>query len=229
MRASDIVPLHLASMRFPAFHPLAGERGIVRGFLIRHPDGPILMDSGVGLGNDRIDGWYQPEATPIGDALGAHGVAVGDLTLAVTSHLHFDHCGQNAALGGCPIVVQARELAAAAEPKYTIPEWVNFPGSTYMELDGDSEIAAGVRVIPTPGHTPGHQSLAVATDDGLVLLVGQALYTAAEYEHVAATGTLLPGDPPPDPAAYLASAMSLIELRPSVVLFAHDEAVVRPV
>jgi len=176
------------------------------------------------LGNDRIDGWYQPEVTPIGDALTAHGVAVGDLKLAVTSHLHFDHCGQNAALGSCPIVVQARELAAAAEPKYTIPEWVNFPGSTYMELDGESEIAAGIRVLPTPGHTPGDQSVAVDTDDGLVLLVGQAVYTAAEYKHIAATGTLLPGDPPPDPAAYLAPAMRLIALDPGLVLFSHDDA-----
>jgi hypothetical protein len=51
----DILPLHLANVAFPVQHPLAGTRGPVYAFAIRHPDGLPLVDTGIGWGNEEID------------------------------------------------------------------------------------------------------------------------------------------------------------------------------
>ena len=74
--------------------------------------------------------------------------------------------------------------------------------------------------MATPGHTPGHQSLAVRTPDGLVVLAGQACYTAAEW-----AGTLTPLEgrsAAPDVDAYDRSIERLRRLGPSRVRFGHD-------
>jgi glyoxylase-like metal-dependent hydrolase (beta-lactamase superfamily II) len=85
------------------------------------------------------------------------------VSLVVNFHLHFDHCGGNPHFGGTPIVTQAVELSLGRGQDHTSPELVNFPGATYHELDGEAEIWPGAWVIPTPGHTAGHQSLVVRT------------------------------------------------------------------
>ena len=108
-----------------------------------------------------------------------------DVSVVINTHLHFDHCGGNRLFPGVPIYVQRVEREAAREPGYTIPEWVAFEGATYVELEGAAEIVAGVRVLPTPGHTPGHQSVVVETDDGPVVVAGDVAYRWADFEAVA--------------------------------------------
>ena len=58
-----IVRLDLAVVRLPESHPAApsGGKVPVYGFCILHPDGPILVDTGVGFGNQFIDDLYEPE------------------------------------------------------------------------------------------------------------------------------------------------------------------------
>ena len=80
-----------------------------------------------------------------------------------------------------PIYVQAAEWELAHTTDHTILEWIDFPGATYVPLTGDHEPFDGFRIIATPGHTKGHQSLAVQTDQGLVVLAGQAVYTVDEW------------------------------------------------
>jgi N-acyl homoserine lactone hydrolase len=64
------------------------------------------------------------------------------------------------------------------EPDYTIPEWVDRPDLTYEVLDGGTEVAPGLRLITTPGHAPGHQSLVVdLPETGRVVLCGDAAFT----------------------------------------------------
>ena len=108
---------------------------------------------------------------------------------------------------------------------YTIAEWVDFDGAEYVVVDGDVQVALGVRVMSTPGHSPGHQSLVIDTRVGTVALAGQAIYSKAEYVQIPATGDLSEVDPPPDPAQYLASASRLIQLEARRVFFSHDRAV----
>jgi N-acyl homoserine lactone hydrolase len=58
---------------------------------------------------------------------------------------------------------------------------VDAPGLRYEELNGEAEILSGVLVVPTPGHTDGHQSLLVQRDDGTVVVAGQSHDTASAY------------------------------------------------
>jgi len=106
---------------------------------------------------------------------------VSRVTVVVNTHLHFDHCGGNRLFPGVPIHVQRQELAdARTQEGYTIREWVDFPGATYVEHDGEAEILPGVRLVPAPGHSAGHQIVVVETDEGPVVLGGDVGYSFAE-------------------------------------------------
>ena len=52
----------------------------VHAWLIRHPDGAILVDTGVGVGNKAINEWYHPRTTSLLDALAGIGVASSDIS-----------------------------------------------------------------------------------------------------------------------------------------------------
>ena len=83
-----------------------------------------------------------------------------------------------------PIHVQRLELAAPRAPD----EWVHFEGASYVVHDGEDEVLPGVRLLPTPGHTRGHQSVLVDTPDGLVVLGGDVAYTFRELGTAATEG-----------------------------------------
>jgi len=210
MTPNDVVPLHLADVTYPDSHPLAGKDGPVLAFAIRHPDGTILVDTGIGEGNAWVDENYRPRVRDAREALAAAKLDPDAVRAIVNSHLHFDHCGQNRAFAGLPIYVQRAELDLAREG-YTVIEWVDFPGARYDAIDGDREVVEGVSILATPGHTPGHQSVTVRTGDGLVLIVGQAAQDARSF----ATG---PAD---------ASVQRLRELNADRIHFSHDRAVLR--
>jgi glyoxylase-like metal-dependent hydrolase (beta-lactamase superfamily II) len=165
----------------PEWHPehATFEPFPVHAWIIRHPDGVLLVDTGVGTDNHAIDGWYQPRITPLVDALGALGLQLGDIAGVILSHLHFDHCGQQRIINA-PVYVQAAEIEAAQTPGYTVPGWAEIPTDRLRRMTGDEEILDGVRVLSTPGHSPGHQSVVVEAAGGRVVLVAQCAYRASE-------------------------------------------------
>lgn len=201
----------------------------VLGYLVRREEGLILFDTGMGRDADgEVDLHYRPQRRELPEALAAAGVDVADVSLVVNCHLHFDHCGGNPLVPGRPILVQSTELAAAYTKDYTVPELVDFPGASYRELDGEAEVWPGVWVIPTPGHTDGHQSLVVTRGDGTVILAGQAHDFASEFSadqlarraHADGVGAPLP--------PYRRWLERLLEFDPRRVLFAHDNSVWEP-
>lgn len=225
LAVEDIVPLHLADITFPHTHPLAGQEGEMFAFLIGHSRGVILFETGIGQGNALLDRYYNVRHRPLEDELARCGHGLGDVRAIVNSHLHFDHAGNNRLFPGIPIFVQASEQKASREEHYTVTEWIDFPDAEYAVIDGDAQVASGVRIVSTPGHTPGHQSLVIETSAGTVALAGQAIYSKAEFDFIRRTGAAPSEDPPPDPESYLASATRLIEMRPRRVYFSHDRAV----
>jgi N-acyl homoserine lactone hydrolase len=146
------------------------------GFLhvVEHPQGRVLVDTGLIDSTPELDEEWSPRFDP--DA------SPRDVVCVINTHLHFDHCGGNRLFAGTPIYVQRREREAARTEDYTIPEWVEFEGATYVELEGEHEVLPGVRVVPTPGHSPGHQSVLVETDEGLAVVAGDVAHAWSEFD-----------------------------------------------
>src|SRR5262245_31976391 len=105
-----------------------------------------------------------------------------DVVCVINTHLHYDHCGGNRLFPGVPIHVQARELADARGGGYTIEEWVDFDGATYVEHEGEAEVLPGIKLLPTPGHSDGHQSVIVETDAGTQVVGGDVGVWYGELE-----------------------------------------------
>jgi N-acyl homoserine lactone hydrolase len=193
-------------------------------YAVVHRDGVFLFDNGAGFGNADVDSQFSPRARPIEDILAEHQISLAEVAGAANCHLHFDHSGQNVRLKGIPIFVQRREWAMVHEPDYTVVEWVDAPHLIYEVLEGESQVAPGLRLIPTPGHSPGHQSLVIDAPEGTIVLAGQAVQSNAEWE--GATDAAVSGAATaPLPADYRASVELLRSLDPTNVYFAHDARV----
>ncbi|MFD7069493.1 N-acyl homoserine lactonase family protein [Streptomyces sp. NPDC059913] len=200
----------------------------VLAYLVRHERGLLLFDTGIGDADPGTEAHYRPRRRPLRDALAAAGTDPADISLVVNCHLHFDHCGGNPLLAGRTVLVQDVELAAARRGGHTFEELVDFPGARYEELSGEAEVWPGVHIVPTPGHTEGHQSLVLRRNDGTVVLAGQAHDFASEFAsgQLARQAALQDVSPPLPP--YPPWLDRLADFDPRRVLFAHDCSVWEP-
>jgi N-acyl homoserine lactone hydrolase len=141
-----------------------GESMPVFVWTIDHPAGLVLVDTGL------ID--TRPEVDDMGPTPHPENIP-REVDLVINTHLHYDHCGGNRLFPDVPIHVQARELADARTlDNYTFREWVDFDGATYIGHEGEAEVLPGIRLLPAPGHTDGHQVVVVETGDGTHVLGG---------------------------------------------------------
>jgi N-acyl homoserine lactone hydrolase len=147
------------------------------------------------------------------------------VTVIVNSHLHFDHCGQNRSMPWAPVCVQRQEYDLIQAPRFTISEWARIDLDRLRLIDGDETLAEGVRIVATPGHTPGHQSLVVEHGGVTTLIAGQPCYTCAEF----AARDLDPADAHDESWIRVArdSLARLHSFEPDVVHLAHDRHVHR--
>jgi len=188
----------------------------VHGFLIKHPDGAGLVDTGYGTPLELIKD-YRPVNASAADALRKHDVEPSDVRWVINSHLHFDHCGQNAVFPHAPLYVQRAEYEGRHRYAETPKAWLDYAGARYELLDGEREIVPGVRVLTTPGHTQGHQSVEVDTTEGPALLTGDACWTLRMFA----------GEPPrrgmmEDDVTFGRSLEKMRQRTPAAVHFCHD-------
>ncbi|SDO08139.1 MBL fold metallo-hydrolase [Actinacidiphila guanduensis] len=198
------------------------------GYLVRHGGELVLFDTGIGTADAATDAHYRPRRRPLRAALAAAGAAPEDIALVVNCHLHFDHVGGNPLFPGTPILAQSAELDLVRAGGHTFEELVAFPGARYEELAGEAEVRPGLWIVPTPGHTAGHQSLVVRRPDGTVVLAGQTHASASDFAaaRLAETARAEGAVPPlPEPDAWPAR---LLAFDPRRVLFAHDASVWEP-
>lgn len=186
---------------FTPFHPEVGRSVVIPYlcFLIEHPAGLVLFDCGphpdlaVDPGR-RLGGTaetYEIRVGPEDDAasrLRAGGWSPEAVTDVVLSHLHYDHAGGIESFPQATFHVQARERVFAMRPPVYqagdyVPADVDHP-VRWHEVDGTHDLFGDQSIVltPTPGHTPGHQSLVVRLAGRTIVLVGDAAPHARTLE-----------------------------------------------
>lgn len=158
-------------------------------WLVRSDRHVVVVDAGytpaVSARRGALDGRTYL-ASPL-ETLGQLGVGVEDVGVLTVSHLHYDHTGFADAFPSAEVVVQQRELGFWCGPdarrqhfaRLAEPDDVaglvrrNLAGGVRI-VDGETEVAPGVRVHRVGGHTPGIQVVRVPTEQGWVVLASDA-------------------------------------------------------
>jgi glyoxylase-like metal-dependent hydrolase (beta-lactamase superfamily II) len=125
----------------------------------------ILVDTGIG----EIPSKYASYYTIIRDktiemSLDNAGLKPKDITMVINTHLHFDHCGNNILFKKAKFIIQQTELEYAHNPhRFQKGAYMKlmFDIGKYTIISGEAEPVKGVHVVPTVGHTPGHQSVII--------------------------------------------------------------------
>lgn len=162
-------------------------------FLIRHPKGTLLWDTGLGDaiaghpgGVGLAPGIRGTVRVKLVDQLRSIGLKPADIDFLAFSHWHEDHTGNANLFGEATWILQRSELAAATGP--APPPFESLaPVSAWRHarkriIDGDADVFGdgSVRILSMPGHTPGHQVLELRlAHDGVILLAGD-LYHSRE-------------------------------------------------
>jgi N-acyl homoserine lactone hydrolase len=211
----DIERLHLATL-----DGVAGRVVPVHGFVVRSSSQAVLVDTGVGGPQEVLDDWRAVNVS-VADALAELDMSPADIGLVINTHLHFDHCGQNAVFKHAPFYVQRAELARMKREEAGMWDWHSFMDAQFELLDGDAEIMPGLSVMATPGHTVGHQCVVV---NGTDVLIGDAAYTSAVFSSPE-LGEMIPGQAA-DLPAWQSSLARVRSLAASRLHFCHDTEVV---
>lgn len=162
-------------------------------FVVRGGDRIVLVD--LGFGPAEVPEW---RSGALLDSLAELGIAPGDVTDVVFTHLHFDHIGW-ASVGGEVTFPNATYHCEASDwEHFTVgydprPEELTFPeemlpvnklapvADRMRKWTGAAEIVPGIEAIPTPGHSPGHCSIRVVSDGQAVVLAGDIAHHQAEF------------------------------------------------
>ena len=165
--------------------------------LIRRQRDLILVDAGTGPR-------HQPTAGKLAENLIAAGIQPADITTVVLTHGHPDHlwgvldAGDNPIYPNASYVISGRELDLWADTNVleTLPSalpkerMVNGARNHLARIKdrvrtvrGGDEIVSGLRVIETPGHTPGHISVELAGGDGLIVAGDAITHAVISFQH----------------------------------------------
>lgn len=226
----------------------AGEvRFPVYSILIDHPQGRFLFDSGYDLAHvQAVLPFEKPQQTAeqtIPGALGLLGLTPADVGVVVNSHLHFDHVGGNKFFPHAKKFCHAAELrqasypaafeglgysdlsfsVAAAEARGKADQLL--PGATlentaFEGLEGDVDLAPGLRLFHTPGHAIGHYSLMVEFNARRpILFTIDAAYSRKSLDTLCQSSFHI------DPVAGVQSMLRLRQLaeeHDAELIFSHD-------
>jgi N-acyl homoserine lactone hydrolase len=191
-----IVPLRLGTLDLatsvfdltagPSVRPVA-----VWAWLVRFSGGAVLIDAGT----PRPE-WCAAHTKPVRDAaegdliraLARHDMTPEDVRVVALTHLHWDHCGGLEIFDHAEILVQQSELHYAQAPLWAHESSFGYaqryllnaePLRSAVAVNGDAQVKPGLRLVHTPGHTPGSQSVIIGDGSTSAILVGDTIGVAA--------------------------------------------------
>lgn len=159
----------------------------VYGVYVDHPEGKFIFDTGYDLEHVRkVLPFELPEQSPaqtLPEQLKLCGTTPEEIDFVINSHLHFDHVGGNKYLKNATMLVAKSELRSGKVPEpferlgYSDLSF-DIPGLKYEFIEGDVELARGLSLFQTVGHTIGHYSM-LAEPEGRrsMIFAGDAAYT----------------------------------------------------
>jgi N-acyl homoserine lactone hydrolase len=201
-RPITVTPIFVAD-----FH-VEGERMPVYVHVIDHPDARILVDTGMTELHPAL-----ADLKPCLHPLDKQNFDVSRIDIVINTHLHVDHCGGNHLFAGKPIYVQRRELedARSNSEEYPLRDWVDAPGVTYREVEGEHEVLPGIRLVPAPGHTAGMQVVVIETGGQPIVVGGDVAVWFGELDEPHSEGQL-----------------RVLAMNPQKVWLAHEHEAWRP-
>ncbi|MGH7551103.1 MAG: N-acyl homoserine lactonase family protein [Gemmatimonadota bacterium] len=147
---------------------------IVPCYVIEHEKGCLLWNAGLPPSLAETEGWQEQDGArarldrTLPEQLAELGLGMDDFDYASFSHMHFDHVGAANELEGATVIMQKAEHDAAFADSVTVPgfnpaAYEGLRDEEFLIIEGDHDVFGDgtVRIISTPGHTPGHQSLFV--------------------------------------------------------------------
>ncbi len=129
------------------------------------------------------------------------GVVPEKVKTILLTHLHWDHAWNLSNFPNASIYVQKREMAHAIAPlphergSYSLvpgnggPDWLKAI-LQIVPLDGDVEFAPGIRLVTTPGHTPGSMSVLVDTKDGTYGIISDFIIHPRNFTECIPVGSI---------------------------------------
>ena len=196
----------------------------VYAWLIEHPEGLLLVDTGASAQAPRRNGLVRRQVTPeqeLGPQVRALGLSPTEVRWAVLTHLHPDHAGGLAHVPQAEVLVSRREVAELRHSLPFTPRLIDYPHAAPWPFPGVYTLtqAGDVHIVPTPGHSPGHQSVIVQAGDTVLFFGGDLSFSEVG---------VLEGRPPGlvhDPRQArqtLQHVHDYVELTPTVYLPSHD-------
>ncbi len=173
-----------------------GKKEVVPSIVWLIEGGPqlILVDTGMcetERANHHHPGSKQEPGEASHELLAKLGIKPEDIGMILFTHLHWDHCQNMELYTKATYVVHEKELAFACNP---IPPYYRsyeasvlgitapFVGKRFEQVSGETKVAEGITVFPTPGHSPGHMSVEVQTAKGKYIIAGDAVMVYENLE-----------------------------------------------
>ena len=169
-------------------------------FLVITPDANILIDTCVGdHKTHRRPAYHMRKGSRYLERLAEFGLTPQDIHYVLCTHLHVDHVGWNTRLENgvwVPTFPNAKYLFGRREFDYWIDNHRKEPVSVIAEsvlpiveagqavlVEDDFELRDYVRLLPTPGHTPGHNAICLGKARDEAVVTGDLLHVSIQARH----------------------------------------------
>ena len=202
-------------------------------------EGYVLIDTGMNplVIKDPVAAWgewlandvpvHMEDKNDLSVALKNMGIKASDVKYVINTHMHHDHLGGNKFFTDAVHIVQKDEYRFANFPdnafssRYKLETDLGGKNLNWNLVEGEAEVLPGISLIPTPGHSPGHQSILLHDLPGVGALIycGDAVYLKENWEKDIGPGICWN---PPMALASMRKLKQIASLVDAYVFYSHD-------